>query len=188
MRDGRSRMRLALALALVAGLGLVACSDDDDGGSATSLNEGENAGVTTSSVAGGGAEACHIENGLSTKGTDLVVTLSEWKVELAQPKVAPGVVSFIADNAGEEPHELVIVKGSDPKALKTNENGGLEEEAVEADLLGEIEPFAGGSLCRGNFALEAGTYILACNIEEKEEDGTIEAHYKEGMVTTLAVG
>ena len=35
--------------------------------------------------------------------------------------------------------------------------------------------------------LEAGDYVLLCNIVEEEEDGEVESHFAEGMHTTFTV-
>jgi hypothetical protein len=35
--------------------------------------------------------------------------------------------------------------------------------------------------------LEAGTYLLLCNVVEEEESGEVESHFKEGMHATFTV-
>jgi hypothetical protein len=35
--------------------------------------------------------------------------------------------------------------------------------------------------------LEAGTYLLLCNVVEEEETGEVESHFAEGMHTTFTV-
>jgi hypothetical protein len=46
---------------------------------------------------------------------------------------------------------------------------------------------APGMVCRGNFALQAGAYVLLCNIVE-EADGVKESHLAEGMLAPFTVG
>lgn len=182
------RRSVAVVAALVVGLSVAGCGGDGDGGTVQDLSESESDGATTSSTAAGAVASCTVDGGLSTKGTDLVTTLTEYAIEPAATTVAPGIVSFIAENAGQEPHELAIVRGEDPKALPTDpDTGAVNDDKLGDALIGEIEPFGPGQLCRGNFALEAGTYVLLCNIVETEDDGTRESHFAEGMVTTLAV-
>ena len=126
---------------------------------------------------------------MSTTGTDVVVTLSEWEVAPNVAQVGAGVVSFIAENTGQEEHELVIVKADSATALPKDATGAMDEAKLpEGALIGEIEPFAAGQLCKGNFALQAGSYVLLCNITETEADGTKESHVAEGMHTSLTVG
>ena len=56
----------------------------------------------------------------------------------------------------------------------------------QVDLIDEIEPFAVGTRAAIALDLEAGAYLLICNIAE-EEDGTIESHYELGMHTAFTV-
>lgn len=172
--------RRSMVVVVVVGLGLAGCGGDDSG-EIRNLAESESGtgpGATTSSTTAPAAAACTVEGGLSTQGKDLIVTLDEYTVEAAAGTVAPGIVSFIAENIGAEAHELVIVRTDDPETLPTGEaGGGLDEDRLpEGAIVGEIEAFAPGQLCRGNFALPAGTYALICR-----------EHLGEGMVTVLSV-
>lgn len=191
MRVSRWASVLVVVASLAAG-----CGGDDTEGTATNLNESGGTstsgagGVTTSSVAGAGSEAaCEIEGGVATQGTDVLVKLSEWKIEPGVAGVAPGIISFVAENSGQDPHELVVVKADSAAALPKDADGALDETKLpEGALIGEIEPMEPGQLCRGNFALQAGAYMLVCNIVEKEADGVTESHLAEGMVTNFTVG
>ncbi len=117
----------------------------------------------------------------------MVLTLNEWDIK---PSIEPkaGVVTFVAENTGKEPHELVIVKGDTAEGLPKDADGGLDEDKLaEGALIGEIEPFPGGQLCKGAFTLTAGKYVLLCNIVETEPNGEKESHFKEGMHTPFVV-
>jgi hypothetical protein len=166
------------------------CGDDDGGGSAENLSEG----ATTSSAAGsattaaGGTTECKLEGATTEAASQQVVlTLNEFTIKASiEPKA--GVVTFVGDNAGKEPHEIVIVKGDSADTLPKDADGGLDEDKLaEGALIGEIEPFAGGQLCKGAFPLTAGKYVLLCNIVETEPNGEKESHFKEGMHTPFAV-
>jgi hypothetical protein len=166
---------------LVAG-----CGDDDGGGSAENLSEGN---ATTSSTGAAGAPGeCKLEGATTEAATQQVVlTLNEWDIK---PSIEPkaGVVTFVAENTGKEPHELVIVKGDTAEGLPKDADGGLDEDKLaEGALIGEIEPFPGGQLCKGAFTLTAGKYVLLCNIVETEPNGEKESHFKEGMHTPFVV-
>lgn len=117
--------------------------------------------------------------------TEVDVTLAEWSVTPDTETVPAGEVYFLADNAGGEIHELVVVKSDLPDGDLPVEDGAVPENDV--DFRGEIEGFAAGSQASGVFDLEPGNYILFCNIVEVEEDGEIESHYEEGMHTTITV-
>lgn len=183
--------RWACALVAVASLA-AGCGSDDKGGEAKNLAEDESTatstgGGTATTVAGSGA-TCEIEGGVATKGTDVIVTLTEWKVTPNAAQAGAGIVSFVAENTGKENHELVIVKGDSADALPKDATGAMDEAKLpEGALIGEIEPFAAGQLCRGNFALPAGSYVLLCNVAEKEADGTTESHFAEGMHSPFTV-
>ncbi len=181
------RIRLVLLVAAMA----TGCGGDGNDGQATNLGE---KGATTSSAAAGTTSsvatgaACEVQGGVSTKGSkDVAVELSEWKIIPDVAQVAPGIVSFLAENTGKDPHELVIVKGDSAEALPKGADGGMDEEKLPAGaLVGEIEPMDPAQLCRGNFTMTAGSYVLLCNIVE-EEGGEHEAHFAEGMYTDFTV-
>ena len=170
---------------LVAG-----CGDDDGGGSAENLSKDS---VTTSSGATGttavGAPGeCKLEGATTEAATQQVVLdLNEFTIK---PSIEPkaGVVTFVAENKGKEPHELVIVKGESADKLPKDADGALEEDKLpDGALIGEIEPFPGGQLCKGAFKLAAGKYVLLCNIVETEPNGEKESHLKEGMHVPFTV-
>ena len=150
---------LAIGSALAMMLTLAACGDDDDDAS------GDGAG-----------------------GDSVDVVLSEWIVEPDPTSAAAGTVEIVAKNEGGEVHELVVVKGDDPDALPVDEDGKvIEDDLPEGDFIGEIAEFDAGTEETASFDLEAGSYILFCNITEEEDDGTVESHFQEGMVNTITV-
>ena len=168
------------------------CGDDDGGGSAENLSEGKgttsSTGGSATTAAGGTTTECKLEGATTDAATQQVVlTMNEFTMKASlQPKA--GVVTFVAENAGKEPHELVIVKGDSADKLPKDADGGLDEDKLaEGALIGEIEPFAGGKLCKGAFTLTAGKYVLLCNIVETEPNGEKESHFKEGMHTPFVV-
>jgi hypothetical protein len=176
------------------------CGNDDQGGQARNLGEDESTGTTVkegtgttvsgntaTTVAGSGA-ACEVQGGVATKGADVAVTLTEWKVVTGVAQAAPGIVSFLAENSGKEDHELVVVQAESVEGLPTDAAGAMDETRLaDGALIGEIEPMAPATICRGNFALPAGRYVLLCNVVEKKDDGTTESHFAEGMHTPFTV-
>ncbi len=176
----------AIAVALILG----GCGDNDGDGSVTNLGEGQ---ATTSSTAppGGGADMsrCNVHGGVSTPADQqIVLTLDEFTIQTTSQPPESGTIAFIAENVGEEPHEIVIVKSDNADALPKDTDGGLDEDKLpEGALVGEIEPFSAGVLCKGTFTLAAGSYVLLCNITETEPDGQKENHFEEGMHAPLTV-
>ncbi|HEX6261667.1 MAG TPA: hypothetical protein VF097_02340 [Actinomycetota bacterium] len=110
------------------------------------------------------------------------VTLQEFAVLPAQDTVSAGSVTFDATNEGpDDPHELVVIQTDlAPEELPTTDEGGVDEEGEGIEVIGEIEEFPVGETESATFDLDAGDYVLICNIVE-EEDGELEAHYELGM-------
>lgn len=125
---------------------------------------------------GGGAE------------TTVDVTLQEFAVIPAQDSAPAGQVTFRAENTGpEDNHELVVIKTDlGPDALPTADDGSVDEDGEGIDVIGEIEEFPPGETQSATFDLEAGSYVLICNVVE-EHEGELEAHYAMGMRTAFTV-
>jgi hypothetical protein len=121
-------------------------------------------------------------------GGTVEVTLQEFAVLPAQASVEAGEVSFEVENTGpNDPHELVVIRTDlAPDALPTTEEGAVNEQGEGIEVIGEIEEFPPGETRSGTFDLEAGAYVLICNVVE-EEDGEIEAHYAQGMRVAFTV-
>jgi hypothetical protein len=122
-------------------------------------------------------------------GGTVAVTLQEFSIIPDSDSAAAGEVTFEATNEGpNDPHELVVIRtdlASD--ALPMSEEGGVDEEGEGIDeVIGEIEEFPVGETESATFALDAGSYVLICNVVE-EEDGELESHYVEGMHTSFSV-
>jgi hypothetical protein len=193
----RKSLRL-VAVVLAVAMGAAACGDDDGdavretgeaSGSASASASGSGSASASGSASGSGTasgtEECHVEGGTTDAATSEVhAELAEYTITLAEKSVKAGKVKFEADNTGEEPHEIAIVRTDDVTKLPLDDDGAAEEGDA---LVGEIEPFAAGTECEGTFELAAGNYAIICNIVEEEADGTTESHFKEGMYTTLTV-
>jgi hypothetical protein len=122
-------------------------------------------------------------------GGTVAVTLQEFSINPDSDSAAAGEVTFEATNEGpNDPHELVVIRTDlAADALPMSEDGGVDEggEGIE-EVIGEIEEFPVGETESATFDLEAGSYVLICNVVE-EEDGELESHYVEGMRTPFTV-
>ncbi|HSJ50961.1 MAG TPA: hypothetical protein VLA90_06710 [Actinomycetota bacterium] len=116
----------------------------------------------------------------------VAVTLQEFAIIPAASSTGAGSVTFEATNEGpEDVHELVVVKTDlGPSDLPTNDDGAVNEDGEGIEVIGEIEEFPPGEAESGTFDLEAGNYVLICNIYDDDEQ---EAHYAEGMRTAFEV-
>ena len=95
----------------------------------------------------------------SPEPTQVSVRLSEWKVELSQPNIAAGPVTFVVTNTGQIPHAVEV------------EGEGIEQETET------IQPGANGTL---TLTLKPGTYEVYCPVGEG-------SHKKLGMEAHLTV-
>jgi uncharacterized cupredoxin-like copper-binding protein len=122
------------------------------------------------------------EGGEST----VAVTLQEFAVAPAEPSTSAGSVTFEAINEGpDDDHELVVIRTDlEAQSLPTAEDGSVDESGEGMEVIGEIEEFPPGESRSATFDLEAGNYVLICNIYDADEQ---EAHYEEGMRTSFTV-
>jgi uncharacterized cupredoxin-like copper-binding protein len=138
-----------------------------------------------------GAESMAPAESMAAAGTTVNVTLQEWAV-LPDAESAPaGEVTFVVTNDGpDDVHEFVIIKTDvDPGDLPTDATGAVDEAGVqfqsgEMEVIDEIEDIPVGESAELTATLEAGNYVLICNIYTADEQ---EAHYAEGMRVAFTV-
>jgi uncharacterized cupredoxin-like copper-binding protein len=128
-------------------------------------------------------------------GTSETVALQEFKITTHPAVVKAGPVSFQVSNVGTIVHELVLVRYPSVAALpKVTKPGGeravgdVDEEAIpEADKAGEAGDVSPAKKVVKSFNLEAGSYVMFCNIDIKNPDGTVTNHFQAGMRATVTV-
>lgn len=152
---GRSLLVVGAVLGVLA-FALVGCSDDDDG-------ESESTAVATTTEEG-------------AAGTTVEVVLADYSVTLSADAAPAGQVHFEASNEATQPHELVILRSDAALDALPVVDGLVPED--EVDFVGEIEEFPGGESRTSAFDLEAGRYLLICNIA---------GHYQLGMRAEFTV-
>ncbi|MET1002409.1 MAG: hypothetical protein ABWZ15_11410 [Acidimicrobiia bacterium] len=114
-------------------------------------------------------------------GAKVDVTLGEFIVEPDPTSEDAGEIEFVGDNGGGETHELVVVRAANAEELPTDADGAVDEAQLpEGALIGEIEDIEAGTSKSVTLDLEAGDYVLFCNVTE-EADGEVESHFAEGM-------
>jgi hypothetical protein len=147
-------------------------------------------------IAACGGVADSTDGSSSSDGNSFV--LDEWSIRPAD--LANGKVRVTAANEGTETHELIIVRGNDPKSLPTKPDGSVDEDKIPAaDLIGEIPDVVSARSATKTFDLAAGEYLAFCNIVDTMDmsgatgDGKMghggmgHVHYQLGMVTTFTV-
>ena len=115
--------------------------------------------------------------------TRVDVAMTTYKFALDKDSVPAGEVTFYVHNdAADLTHEMVIFKTDLPAdQLPLNDEGIVDEEAAGLTLIDEaadIEPGASKNL---TVNLEAGNYVLVCNIDSNE------MHYSHGMYAPFTV-
>lgn len=159
----------SLALLSIAALSLgfiAACGggDEDDGEGAANGNSAAGG----SGGSGGGASAAET-------GT-VEVELSEWAVTVDPASAPAGEVSINGKNGGSVAHRLLVIRSDQaPDALPVADG---QVDVSQVDVVGEIPTFPPGWQRPLTVQLEAGSYVLICNIPE---------HYEQGMRTGFTV-
>ena len=165
--SARGRALLAVTLALLV-VGVMGCGSDAD----------ESAG--TSEATSGDEEECATEGTTDAAAADTVdASLGEWYVELDPTEVPAGVVELSAENQSEadQVHELVVVQADGIDSLEVD-GDTVSEDALGDAFVGEISEFAAGQTCAADFELDAGSYVLLCNLP---------GHFEQGMAAELTV-
>ncbi len=151
-------VRLLVCLLVPVAIALPACSSDDDGG------EGD-----------GGGDASTVD-----------VTLQEFAVVPGAASAPAGSVTFnVTNNGPEDEHEFVVIRTDlSPVDLPTAEDGSVDEEGEGLEPVNEIEGIPVGETQTLTVDLDAGSYVLICNIYDEDEQ---ESHYQEGMRVAFTV-
>ena len=158
------RMLVATGIILTGAL-FAGCGDDDEKATGT---------ATPGDTTGAGW------------GIEVNVTLQEFSVIPETDSAEAGEITFNVENVGpDDVHEFVIVKTDlEPDALPTVDDGSVDEAGAGIEVIDEIEDIPVGETQSVTVDLEAGSYVLICNIYDETEN---EAHYAEGMHTTFTV-
>lgn len=175
----RTRWLLLLAIAasiLALAMFSAGCGDDDE--------DGGNGAEPTATVSEGETPPGETP----AEGATVNVNLTEFSVS-PDPESAPaGSITFNASNIGGEDHELVVIRTDlAPDALPTADDGSVDEAGEGIEVIDEIEEFAPGGEESLTLDLEAGNYVLICNIVETEATGEVSSHYASGMTAAFEV-
>jgi uncharacterized cupredoxin-like copper-binding protein len=102
-------------------------------------------------------------------------TLADFTITLDSDSAPAGDVTFDVSNDAGQTHEFVVFQTDlAPDQLPTNEDGDVDEEGEGVTLVDEIEDIEAGSSESLTVNLDAGSYVLICNLP---------GHYEQGMHT-----
>ncbi len=88
-------------------------------------------------------------------------------------------MEFSVANAGAAPHELVVIRTDLAADALPVEGGSVDEASGDLEVVGETQPFSANTTQTLRVDLEAGSYVLICNIP---------GHYEAGMQAAFTVG
>lgn len=124
---------------------------------------------------GGGSSSGGASGGSAAAGT-VEVTLSEWAVKSSAAKAKAGEVTFKVANKGATVHELVISRTELAQDKLPQVSGAVDEKQVPP--VGRTANIDAGKTETKAFTLQAGKYVLFCNIP---------AHYGQKMYAAFTV-
>ncbi len=120
---------------------------------------------------------CPQGGGGGLEGTVVNVALKEFSVTPDVDSVAAGVVTFHVSNTGTVTHEFLVIKTDlAPDALPTEANGSYQEDGPGTEVVDEISGISPGRSSNLTLTLEAGNYVLICNMVNQGI-----SHYAQGM-------
>jgi uncharacterized cupredoxin-like copper-binding protein len=101
----------------------------------------------------------------------------DFRVSVSTTRLRPGTVVFRVANRGPNAHELVVIRDSGRLPLRAD-GITVDEEGLEKQTLGVLEPAAAGGLRELRVKLTPGRYVLLCNMY---------GHYMGGMHAVVIV-
>ena len=133
----------------------------------------------------GEGDEAHAANGETTPevtaeaGQVLVdLTESDWVVSATPDSSAPGEITFSVSNVGSILHNLRVVRSELPPESLPLDETGLSVDEDQVDVVTETDDLLPDEAAETAAALEAGNYVLICNIA---------GHYDAGMFTAFTV-
>ena len=113
----------------------------------------------------------------TTRGELVRVTEGDFRIA-ATRRVAAGDIVIRVKNRGPDAHELIVVKTETGRLPLRGDGLTIDEDAVQHDEVGALEPGSPGSVRELHVRLTPGRYVLLCNMS---------GHYMGGMHRTLVV-
>jgi uncharacterized cupredoxin-like copper-binding protein len=102
----------------------------------------------------------------------------DFKITAGRYEVPAGKVDLSVANQGPDAHELIVVRETDAGLPLRKDGLTVDEDAIEKQTLGALEPGQPGKVRRLPVNLTPGRYLLLCNMA---------GHYMGGMHAELVV-
>ena len=111
-------------------------------------------------------------------GGDVDVTLRDFEIDLGATSAPAGEVTFNVHNEGPSVHEFVVFQTDlAPDELPTDDDGNVAE-GDDFEPVDEIEDIAVDAEPSLTVDLEAGSYVVVCNVP---------GHFSQGMAQAFSV-
>jgi uncharacterized cupredoxin-like copper-binding protein len=112
--------------------------------------------------------------------TASVIPVTEGDFHISAPStLRPGNYTFRVHNEGPTDHEFIVVRTETGRVPLRPDGLTVNEEAIEHQEPGSLEPGAPGAVRDLTVHLQPGRYLFFCNME---------GHYMAGMHHELVVG
>lgn len=122
-----------------------------------------------------------------TPTTQLDATLLEYTIQLPEAPTTTGDITFNVKNDGSTTHEMVVLKTDlAPADLPTNDDGSANEDAAGVTNVGETDDMAAGESKEFTVDLQAGHYVVICNVVQTANGETV-SHYQKKMYTEFTI-
>jgi uncharacterized cupredoxin-like copper-binding protein len=129
--------------------------------------------IVVAAIALLGGVACSSSSSSSSSGSSaggVSATEKDFSITLSSSTGTAGPVTFNISNEGPSTHEFVVIQTDDaPDALPVK-NGTVNEDGLT--IVDENEDIAPGTTAELPVDLEAGSYVIICNVS---------GHYEAGM-------
>jgi uncharacterized cupredoxin-like copper-binding protein len=112
-------------------------------------------------------------------GTAVGATEKDFAITLDPGSASAGSLSFEVNNEGPSTHEFVVFATDlAPDALPKGSDGNVDEEGDGVTHIDEIEDIGSGCQASLTLDLDAGNYVMICNLP---------GHYAAGMHAAFTV-
>jgi uncharacterized cupredoxin-like copper-binding protein len=116
----------------------------------------------------------------ATQGATVNAVETEMAIALSNTTLSAGPTTFVVENKGKEPHELVIFKTDLALNQLPLKDGKLDEDSKSLENIADTgeETLKAGETKTLQANLTPGHYVVICNVEN---------HFRRGMKTEFTV-
>jgi len=111
-------------------------------------------------------------------GDGIAATLSDFAIDLAETSAPTGSVSFDIRNDGPSIHEFEVLRTDLAADELPVDSGVVQTSAEGVEIVDEIEEIAPGTNAELSIDVDAGSYVIICNVV---------GHYESGMFAPFTV-